>query len=283
MLSSATWPVLSVEQQRSVEAIVENLNIGGASSLNEVRTLSNRRHYALMLITHESQKRILKVGEGADFDMIRSEYSSLKRLGYRYSGRVLDYNQTKSAAAILLDWVEGRSLVTHWRQVGMKPSVLLTDIERIGKELDYLHARQVTHGDLQPTHIRFRDSEPTFIDFGVSGPSHEAYSGGLTHYMAPELAAQCLSGSAPTRSPEADWYALIACAYVAITGRAPMQYGANAHRDERLDVISNMRTAFHKGDSHLAIMLGRALSLRPDERREYVLAISDFWEREKSG
>ncbi|TRV77233.1 hypothetical protein FKN01_15895 [Streptomyces sp. 130] len=93
------------------------------------------------------------------------------------------------------------------------------------------HAAGWVHGDLQPAHGIHTASGVELIDFAWSWregtePLRE-YEGGITHLVAPELAAWITNGPQPVKpSPAADAYALAGALWTCATGRWPLDYEA---------------------------------------------------------
>ncbi|MFF2808537.1 hypothetical protein ACFVT2_15465 [Streptomyces sp. NPDC058000] len=94
-----------------------------------------------------------------------------------------------------------------------------------------LHASGWVHSDLQPCHGIHADHGVRLIDCSWSWregvePTSD-FRGGLTHLVAPELAASINIGIQPvTPSMAAEVYALTGTLWTCITGRWPLDYAA---------------------------------------------------------
>lgn len=93
------------------------------------------------------------------------------------------------------------------------------------------HAAGWVHGDLQPAHGIHTASGVRLIDFAWSWREGtdpwRKFGGGITHLVAPELAAWITNGPQPVKpSPATDVYALAGALWTCATGRWPLDYEA---------------------------------------------------------
>ncbi|MFM2720663.1 hypothetical protein [Microbacterium mcarthurae (nom. nud.)] len=271
LLTSINWPDLSAEQAASVEAAMVVLSrdkdFVGASA----RVLSSRSGFVIRLTCVDGMHTLIKVSPTGETREVATEFASLNRLGRRYTQRVKAFVYTDLNAVLALEWQNGPSLSSRWADADATDVGRRDDLRLIALELDRLHARGLVHGDLQPTHIRFAEEGPTLIDFGVSGAPATPFGGGLVHYIAPEYATDIVHGRTPERTFEGDWYALLASAYAAITGTAPVVYPDEADRDVRLAAIAERKFDFSGSQDTLALELGAALEGEASKRRSWFL------------
>ncbi|MFJ9840082.1 hypothetical protein ACIRYZ_06360 [Kitasatospora sp. NPDC101155] len=94
-----------------------------------------------------------------------------------------------------------------------------------------LHASGWVHGDLQPAHCIHTNHGARLLDLSWAWspdfPPSPLFQGGITHLIAPELAALVESGVRPVRTTvESDVYALAGTLWTCITGRWPLDYDA---------------------------------------------------------
>lgn len=260
------WPDFGPLQR----ACAANALLKAREGSPEVRVVSARSGFVLLLAFRDGEKCIMKVSAEGESDEIQTEHATLSSLPGEYSSRVRAFTFTDDTAALVLSWVEATSLSSRWAE---KTSATdrFEDIRGASQALDRLHAQGVVHGDLQPTHIRFRDDQPVFIDFGVAGAPGTYFGGGLIHYLAPEYASALLQGAQPRRSPAGDWYALLASAVVAKTGEAPVSYPKGADRHAKLVAIAEGAIDVNRWQDSAARELAESLKLPASERRNWAL------------
>lgn len=97
---------------------------------------------------------------------------------------------------------------------------VLTVIAPIAEALEFLHEQGLSHGDVSPRNILFTaEGKPKLGDFGnraLRGQTPGNY--GTSGFCAPEVAGPGESGEL---EPARDIYALAACTWYLLTGRAP--------------------------------------------------------------
>lgn len=97
---------------------------------------------------------------------------------------------------------------------------VLTVIAPIAEALQFLHDQGLTHGDVSPRNILFTaEGKPKLGDFGthaIRGETPDDY--GTNGFCAPEVAGVADPGEL---EPARDVYALAACTWYLLTGRAP--------------------------------------------------------------
>ncbi len=150
------------------------------------------------------------------------EARALAKLDHPNIVRVLDFGETEGVAYLVLELVTGGSLVQRLREPWTVDGVVRV-LGPIAAALDYVHERQIVHGDVKPANILFRaDGTPVLADFGIArdlaetmglGRSYEIE--GAPSYMASEQAAGLQT------VPASDQYSLACVAYALLCGRVP--------------------------------------------------------------
>lgn len=264
------WPRCTPAQRACADAAIQIVDSSGRLGAPHVRVLSMRGGFVTLLTFDDGTRSVLKVSPDGDADEVSTEYSVLRRLGDEYAERVRAFIYAQRTAAIALQWVDAISLNARWEAAPADVKSRRDDLRVVATMLDDLHRHDVVHGDLQPTHIRFVAQHATVIDFGVSGSPGTSFGGGLIHYLAPEYATRMREGHRPLRTTDADWYALLASAFVAVTGEAPVIYPDGADRDARLAAIAAGNIRPDAWADPLAHDLAEALLLPPDQRRDWI-------------
>jgi len=134
--------------------------------------------------------------------------------------RFYEYVESNSAAAIIMELVDGINLRELLRQEGPTgPEAALTVLKGSLLGLAAAHAAGVVHRDYKPANVLIDcKGGSKLADFGIALPAgHEATSSGTPAYMAPEQWA----GKPAT--PATDVYAATAVFYECITGRPPYE------------------------------------------------------------
>ncbi|KAJ7778410.1 kinase-like domain-containing protein [Mycena metata] len=153
--------------------------------------------------------------------------SDLRRIRSKFCREALvwkDLNHPHILAFIGIDrehFPSSLCMVSPWMEHGtvLKYSVLRfldplwAKLYEIAQGLQYLHSRNIVHGDLRGTNILItQDWTACLADFGLStfadaNPSSTLNQGGSLHWMAPELLDPGRFGTKFCRTPATDVYA----------------------------------------------------------------------------
>lgn len=153
--------------------------------------------------------------------------------------RIFAAFEENNTAYYVMEYIEGESLLAMVKKQGPLTEPRAVDyIVKIGKALEYVHARNINHLDVKPANImvRISDDTPILIDFGLSKQYDS--EGNQTSTMPPCFShgfsplEQYNEGGVKGFSPQTDIYALGATLYFALSGVVPLQ--ATQRNDEEL-------------------------------------------------
>ncbi|MFG3442188.1 serine/threonine-protein kinase [Nonomuraea sp. NPDC047897] len=150
----------------------------------------------------------------------RHEARLLATLRSPYNARLIDYVETGSGAAIVMELVNGVSLRQVLRSEGPTgPEAALTVLKGSLKGLAAAHAIGVVHRDFKPENVVVQgDGASKLVDFGIAVRAGEGGSAaGTPPYMAPEQ----WSGAAA--APATDVYAATVVFFECLTGTRPFR------------------------------------------------------------
>ncbi|MBZ0119940.1 MAG: serine/threonine protein kinase, partial [Sandaracinaceae bacterium] len=150
-------------------------------------------------------------------DALRGEFSLLASLHHPHRARVHDFGQVGELAFFTQELVEG--VPAHHAGLDLGSERLVRLVAQLARALDYLHGRDLLHGDIKPSNVLIdvEREHLTLLDFGIArsfGRVGEQVAGTFG-YLAPEL---LLGGSVDGR---ADLYAVGALLYRLASGRVP--------------------------------------------------------------
>lgn len=153
--------------------------------------------------------------------------------------RIFAAFEENNTAYYVMEYIEGESLSSMVKERGPLPEKqALGYIEKVGKALEYVHARKINHLDIKPANIMVRrsDDTPILIDFGLSkqydsdGNQTSTMPPGFSHGFAP--LEQYNEGGVKDFTPQTDIYSLAATLYYILSGVVPLQ--ATRRNDEEL-------------------------------------------------
>jgi hypothetical protein len=200
--------------------ILGRLGSGGMGVVYRAKDLTLGREVAIKVLPAEvatSPERLSR---------FRREAKLLATLSHPNVGAIYGLVETQSTCALVLELLEGETLVDALSRGPMKSSQALSIGIAIARALDHVHSRGITHRDLKPSNIFLTASGPKLLDFGVgkwsaatgapAGFTTQTAEGtlvGTLNYMAPE---QLESGAI---GPRSDVFAFGAVMYEMVTGR----------------------------------------------------------------
>ncbi|MFF0312028.1 serine/threonine-protein kinase [Streptosporangium sp. NPDC004379] len=194
--------------------LMERLGRGG---MGEVYLAANRRGEIVAL-------KMLHDVVDADSEArarLEREVRALRRIESPYVARVLDADLACERPYLVMQYIEGDTLLERVRRDGpLRGAGLVTLAQGLATALSAIHAAGVVHRDLKPSNVLLGPGgEPVLIDFGIAqvlDATRLTLTGtflGTPGYAAPELFAD-----EPVREP-VDVHAWAATVAFAATGR----------------------------------------------------------------
>ncbi|MEU7891979.1 protein kinase [Nonomuraea sp. NPDC049152] len=192
--------------------LLERLGRGG---MGEVYLASTRRgeHVALKVL-HDL------IEDSASRIRLEREVRALRRVESPYVARVLDADLSCARPYLVMEHIEGDTLLDRVRRSGpLRGADLVEVAQGVAAALAIVHAAGVIHRDLKPANILMGAEGPVLIDFGIAqviDATRLTMTGtflGTPGYAAPELFADEHVGE------PADVHAWAATVAFAATGR----------------------------------------------------------------
>ncbi|MQS11739.1 hypothetical protein F7Q99_05400 [Streptomyces kaniharaensis] len=209
------------------EAVNAAKAICGPITLSEI---TDRRGSAVWKATGTVATLAIKAGYGEGEEITAREGAVLDQL----PGYTVTVGRYASGVWYVTPWLTGPStwdLFKPIRHGDGDHARALAGSADLCRAVAELHAAGWVHGDLQPAHGIHTDHDAKLLDLSWAWspmfPPSPLFQGGITHLVAPELAAAVESGERPVRTTiESDVYALAGTLWTCITGRWPLDYDA---------------------------------------------------------
>ena len=201
--------------------VLEKLSISGVVPIYKARKTSLDQLVALKALPLSAIVSPKKVSRFAQ------EAKAQARLRHRNIVAIYDVRQTRDLVYIVMELVEGETLLQMIERVGTRLAVkdALRFTYNLARALAHAHEKGIVHRDIKPSNIMItRDAEAKLIDFGLAKNLYEVTMGitadgetlGTVGYMAPEQIR-----TAKQADQRADVYGLGATLYHCLAGRPP--------------------------------------------------------------
>ncbi|MFF8785465.1 hypothetical protein [Streptomyces sp. NPDC015125] len=198
----------------------------------ELKEISCRRGAAVWKATGPDGAVAVKAGDGEGAAVTQREAAVLEAIGW--PDYLLASGEDEGVAWLVTQWFTGPSTWQAFAPVRSGPAgkdgALSASVD-LCRAVAELHSSGWIHSDLQPAHGIHTDHGVRLLDCSWSWrhglePTSD-FRGGITHLVAPELAASIDVGILPvTPSAAADVYALAGALWTCVTGRWPLDYAA---------------------------------------------------------
>lgn len=211
----------------------------------------------------------------------RHEAKAVGRLIHPAIVQIYDYAEDDELAYIVMELVNGRTLLEHLKAGDTYDLKAAGDIVRqVLEGMGHAHAQGVIHRDIKPSNIMItEDGSVKIADFGIARTESSSLTQvgdiiGTLYYMAPE---QFLGGKV---TPATDVYSIGVIAYEILAGRRPFA-GNNARVMQKVlnEVPENPSMINLELSPAVDRMLQRALAKKPKDRfqsaEEFALELHD--------
>jgi serine/threonine protein kinase len=165
--------------------LLETLGTGTFGRVRLVRSLSDKKYYALKLMKKARIVRLKQV------EHIQNEVRILSRVRCIFIESLFAVFQDDHSLFLLLEFVPGGELFSFLRQQGKFDTVLhqFYTVE-VACALHYLHGVQIAYRDVKPENIMLdRNGHIRFVDFGFAKIIEDRTFTlcGTPEYLAPEI------------------------------------------------------------------------------------------------
>ena len=179
----------------------------------------------------DSSVSVPSLGSVEMVDRYRSKFlleaRRLFKFNHRNIVRVFNVFEENGTAYYVMEYLSGGSLKDRIPQGGLPEPDALNYIHQVCDALSYIHSKEISHLDVKPANIMFRDEKDVvLIDFGIS--KHYDESGGQTSSTPVGVSEgytpveQYRQGGVSRFSASTDIYSLGATLYKLLSGVTPL-------------------------------------------------------------
>lgn len=215
---------VSQTQYKLIEHLGEGLTSEVHKAIRFHPGIGHEQVVALKLF--KSKKRV---------SVIKNEIQSLSAVDSAHCVRLLGWDELDSGFALVLEYLEGVSLLELYRshQSLLDESLVNYVMAQVQKGLRDLHQHQISHGDLNGGNIFItKEGEVKLLDFGLSVKGAQIKDHGTPKYLAPE------GWRTQKQSPYSDLFSLGLIHHELINGTLSQQL-TERQAFERMDTLCN--------------------------------------------
>lgn len=239
---------------------------GGMSRVYLALNEKANKYWAVKEVRISKDENDMSYMERNQFEKIKKSFIREKdilcKLHHKYLPSIVDVIEDKDCILIIMDYIEGRSLLNEIEEYGVQDQsdVIKWAIE-LCDVLSYLHSREppVIHRDIKPSNIMLRpDGDITVIDFGTAREYKDMDIMDTMPYATYAYAAPEQINDKKTDA-RTDIYSLGATMYHLLTGKHPdiMKYSPvrllNPHVSQGLDEIIRMCMQHNPEDRYFSV------------------------------
>jgi serine/threonine-protein kinase len=264
--------------------VIDLLGEGGMGKVFRVSHVNLGKIFALKLMIFPNVQELVKNTDNTDPRLIRfkREAEALAKINHPNVVSITDFGVTKEELPyIVMEFIDGKSLRGLLEDNTLSEKQAIQIIKQVCSGIHEAHSLGIVHRDLKPENIMIQrlssgEMMARVLDFGIAKlkePNEKNSitkdgSPGTMRYMSPE---QFMSLEVDSR---ADIFSICLILYEMLTGEIPpVMIG-------KYKSLSEMRPGVTHGLSQL---VGKGLSLSPEDRPQTVLELRNELEKIESG
>lgn len=220
---------------------------------------------------------------------LAKEWEALKKLDHPAIAKCYGGGFEDADAYLAHELVEGETLSSQLERRNRLPWESVLDLaETVVGAIEYLHGREIVHGQLRPDKILIAGLSPVLVDVRADRVESPFQSGQPTAASELKLCAPETIRDPSAVSVHTDLYTIGAIMYLAITGRAPVdgdsveEVSANVINQEPVTVASLVLECPVWLDKLVMQLLSKDPSERPHSTKAVALALTEVRRRAMS-